>query len=200
MISERTYCVYAHVFPNGKKYVGITCKRPNYRWRGGNGYPSNIIMTRAIEKYGWENVKHIIVMDGVFSDVAERAEKELIKRLNLRDIRYGYNLRDGGLSGNTHTDISKEKNRIKHTGKKWTEEQRKKFINSQIGKVPSQATHIGASIKNAKSAEITFPDGTVKTYRTVTDAAADIGRDLSDTARKCRNKTTTKSGYSFRYS
>lgn len=30
--------LYMHISPNGKKYVGITCQKPEGRWRKGEGY------------------------------------------------------------------------------------------------------------------------------------------------------------------
>ena len=49
---ETTYKLYVHVFPNGKRYVGITGQKVNRRWRDGRGYAQNIRMTNAINKYG----------------------------------------------------------------------------------------------------------------------------------------------------
>lgn len=54
---KNSYCVYCHTFPNGKRYVGISsdCEK---RWRNGKGYETQPKMNRAIQKYGWENIKH----------------------------------------------------------------------------------------------------------------------------------------------
>lgn len=37
----KKYIVYVHIFPNGKKYFGITSKAPNQRWENGKGYDKN---------------------------------------------------------------------------------------------------------------------------------------------------------------
>ena len=51
---ERTFTVYCHTNKiNGKKYIGITSKKPEYRWNNGKGYSTQIVFARAIEKYGW---------------------------------------------------------------------------------------------------------------------------------------------------
>ena len=53
--------VYVHVFPNGKRYVGITTQKPSKRWQRGKNYTHNLRLERAIKKYGWDNIKHIII-------------------------------------------------------------------------------------------------------------------------------------------
>lgn len=37
------YTVYMHVFPNGKKYVGITSQDVSRRWRDGKGYEGQVV-------------------------------------------------------------------------------------------------------------------------------------------------------------
>ena len=64
------YKVYIHKFPNGKAYIGITRQEPKIRWGGGNGYVRNEYMHRAIKKYGWENIEHIILFDGLSEEDA----------------------------------------------------------------------------------------------------------------------------------
>ena len=57
------WSVYIHTFPNGKKYVGVTSQVPaSLRWHNnGSGYKNQGYISRAIEKYGWDNVSHEIV-------------------------------------------------------------------------------------------------------------------------------------------
>lgn len=67
----KKWIVYVHIFPNGKKYFGITSKRPNARWEGGSGYGKNQpVMQAAIAKYGWENVEHEILFEGLSHEEA----------------------------------------------------------------------------------------------------------------------------------
>ena len=37
-MENKKYCVYKHIFPNNKVYIGVTCQKPEYRWRNGKGY------------------------------------------------------------------------------------------------------------------------------------------------------------------
>lgn len=59
------YTVYMHITPSGKRYIGITCRKPEYRWNNGKGYEANEHFYSAINKYGWDNIKHVIVLSGV---------------------------------------------------------------------------------------------------------------------------------------
>jgi len=91
------WCLYEHVFPNGKKYIGIS-KDPEKRWRNGSGYESQSKIANAIKRYGWENVKHNIIMDGLTKEQAERLEQYLIAE--LKTIPNGYNTAKGGSAVN----------------------------------------------------------------------------------------------------
>ena len=90
---EREYSDYCHTFPNGKRYVGISSDGEN-RWRNGKGYETQPKMDRAIQKYGWENIKHDIVLSGISKEQANELEKYLIAELNT--IQNGYNVTIGG--------------------------------------------------------------------------------------------------------
>lgn len=89
------YTVYLHIFPNGKKYVGITSQDVNRRWREGEGYVGQPVYN-AILKYGWANIKHIILFTGLAKAEAEAKERELIKALNTDSHKNGYNVEEGG--------------------------------------------------------------------------------------------------------
>ena len=45
------YCVYMHVTPNNKRYIGITSTDPIKRWHYGNGYKQHSYFFNAIKKY-----------------------------------------------------------------------------------------------------------------------------------------------------
>ena len=110
----KTWIVYVHVFPNGKKYFGITSKKPNQRWENGEGYKregSNLAVYNAIKKYGWDNIQHIILHEGLTKEEACAKEIEYIAKYKTNVHRYGskygYNLTDGG-EGATGHKVPKE--------------------------------------------------------------------------------------------
>lgn len=97
-MEETIYSLYVHIFPNNKVYVGITCKTPEVRW-GNNGihYKTQTRLWNAIQKYGWDNIQHIIILQTKFKDEIEKQEKYFITEVyhsNERDK--GYNVEDGG--------------------------------------------------------------------------------------------------------
>ena len=114
------YCVYRHTAPNGKTYIGITKRPPNERWRRGLGYQSNLIFFRAINKYGWDNIKHEILMDGLTREEAKAAEVRLIAEHRSTEREFGYNITAGGNTGvsRPHTQEEKEKARANWMGEK----------------------------------------------------------------------------------
>lgn len=66
------FVVYKHTTPNGKVYIGITGNEPRKRWNNGNGYRGNKHFWNAILKYGWDNIAHEILFDGLTQDQAEK--------------------------------------------------------------------------------------------------------------------------------
>ena len=112
------YIVYMHTCPNGKKYIGITCKSPNGRWEGGTGYSAKTqpVMYNAIQKYGWENVEHKILYQGLTYEKAIEMEKQLIAQHKTNCKRYGdafgYNMTDGGEGTLGHTVSAEARKRI----------------------------------------------------------------------------------------
>lgn len=105
----KSYSVYMHTCPNSKKYIGITCRNPIYRWNHGNGYRRNEHFFRAIVKYGWDNIKHEILFDGLTEEEACAIEVELIAKYKSNDARYGYNKDNGGFTGCKISERTKAK-------------------------------------------------------------------------------------------
>ena len=97
-MSDALYCVYCHISPHGKKYVGITSTNPpTKRWgHNGYGYIKNTHFYRAIQKYGWNNFEHLILKENLSAEEAAALERKLILEWNLLDSNYGYNLSGGG--------------------------------------------------------------------------------------------------------
>lgn len=148
------YKVYLHVFENGKKYVGITKQEPKKRWNGGlRGYKECPKMAKAIQKYGWENVAHLILVDGLEKEDAERLEIELIKEMN--SIKDGYNIEHGGNCAGTHNMETRAKISAGNKGKKkppLSEEQKEKIRKRISGEGnPFKGKHHTEETKRAHS-------------------------------------------------
>ena len=89
----KDYKVYIHTFPNGKKYIGITRQDVTQRWGfHGSGYKGQRYLWDAIQKYGWDNVVHEVVMYGLLESEALAVETALIKQFKTYDRNYGYNI------------------------------------------------------------------------------------------------------------
>ena len=93
---DKKWCVYLHTSPSSKYYVGITSQKPNNRWRNGNGYKQSPYFYNAIKKYGWDNIKHEIIANGLTEDEAKNYEKDMIAKLKSDNSKYGYNITAGG--------------------------------------------------------------------------------------------------------
>lgn len=94
---KNNYKVYAHIFPNGKKYVGLTKQDPAVRWgKEGKGYKGQPFLYNAIYKYGWNNIEHRILFTNLTKEEAEEKEKEFISKWKTTNSAYGYNILNGG--------------------------------------------------------------------------------------------------------
>lgn len=88
--------VYIHIFPNGKRYVGLTMRDVNKRWgKNGIAYKRQKVVYNAILKYGWKNIQHIVYNIDTESEM-KYLERYLIAYYNTTDHRYGYNVTEGG--------------------------------------------------------------------------------------------------------
>lgn len=92
------YFVYKHTSPNGKIYIGMTCREnPSLRWgRNGNKYTGNHRFYSDIQKYGWDNFSHDILYSNLTKEEAEQKEIELIAYYKSNQTNFGYNVAKGG--------------------------------------------------------------------------------------------------------
>ena len=146
------YTVYMHISPSGKRYIGITSQKTKKRWQNGKGYIGNQHFTNAIEKYGWDNFKHIIIAKGLSEEEAKWLEIELIREWDSTNPSKGYNISLGGegtnglcgekhpMYGKHHTEESIKKNRQSHLNKTLSEETKKKMSEAHKGKILSEET------------------------------------------------------------
>lgn len=109
--------VYCHKNKiNNKLYFGITSQTLNARWRKGKGYKKGVFY-RAIQKYGWDNFNHIVLLENISEECAKEIEKYLIKKYNSI-VPFGYNTTKGGDSIfiRTFTDEERYIKRIMMSG------------------------------------------------------------------------------------
>lgn len=87
---QDTWCVYRHISPSNKVYIGITSRKPELRWehKGCNKFYN------AILKYGWDNIKHEILIDNASKEEACILEQMLIS--HYKRLGVSYNITDGG--------------------------------------------------------------------------------------------------------
>lgn len=119
---NNNYVVYKHTTPNGKVYIGITGKNPVERWDYGHGYRQNKHFWNAIVKYGWKNIRHEILFDGLTKQQAEQKEVELIIEYKSNQREYGYNLDNGGKCTGRHSEETKQRIRDSLLGHTVTKE------------------------------------------------------------------------------
>lgn len=136
------YMVYIHKTPSNKYYIGITCNGIN-RWGcDGNGYKNNPHFYRAIQKYGWDNIEHIIIAEHLSKEDACEMEINLIAEYQSNNRKYGYNSSVGGEVNRgwhySHSNESKEK--ISKSISEWHKqpEVRERLSNAQRGKKLSE--------------------------------------------------------------
>lgn len=144
------YCVYMHVCPNDKKYIGITYQEPKKRWKSGHGYKKNNHFFNAISKYGWNNIKHIILFQNLSKEQAEEMEIKLIRDYKTNNRLFGYNVANGGEHRGKTSEETKRKISLANKGinngmygkispnrgKKYSDEFKLKLSESHKGQIP----------------------------------------------------------------
>lgn len=199
------YCVYKHTAPNGKVYVGITSKNPCERWQNGYGYKNNTHFWNAIVKYGWENFKHEILLDGLTKEEACQKENELIAEYKSNDSNYGYNLSSGGecsRKGCKCTLEHKQKTSNSLTGHFVSEKTKEKIKNARANQqnITNPPVHIGKDNYKAKSVVVISKNGDVLlTFETVSEAAKHFNVCHQSVSDCCRGKLKTVKKMIFRY-
>ena len=141
--SENCWTVYRHITPSGKYYIGITSRENlNQRWRNGRGYNKKSkkqFFYNAIEKWGWDNIKHEILDTNLTEDEAKSLENKYIEKyrtfVGFSDCN-GYNCTLGGEGcvGYVPNEETKRKLSELNKGKHHTEETKRKISESSKGK------------------------------------------------------------------
>lgn len=90
----KQWTVYMHTCPNNKKYIGITSKNVEDRWKNGSGYNGQYF-DKAIKEFGWDNIEHEIIATNLTEEEAYEVEEKFIKLHNTLFAKHGYNLKYG---------------------------------------------------------------------------------------------------------
>lgn len=200
---DKNYKVYIHIFPNNKKYIGITMNIPNYRWNNGNGYNRQKIMKNAIKKYGWENIKHKILFTNLTKEEAEQKEIELIAFYKSNQRQYGYNIENGGncvgkMSEETKKKISKS-NIGKNTGIKngmYGKHPKGEF---KKGNIPHNKGKKTSEEERRKRSKPVLCVETGIVYYSAREANKQTGISYKSISSVCNKKRKTTGGYRWEF-
>lgn len=143
---------------NGKKYVGIS-KNPEKRWKN---YQGCTHFYNAIQKYGFDNFEHEILLTGLTEKQAIAKETEYIIRYDT--VENGYNLTYGGSA-------------CVSWSKKMRDAQAERMSNPDYNPMTNGTVIFGVTHKKprAKGVEVTFPEGSVLEFNSVRDCAKYFG-------------------------
>lgn len=131
---------------NKKIYIGQT-RQPFYKryqlhdWKLRDGSHDNQYLQNAYNKYGEEKFKFIVVevVEDISDEILNQKEIYYIDQYKKQGLSYNILLGGGGRIGTPMSDHAKriigEKNRINMTGKKMSEETKKKMSVSRVGKL-----------------------------------------------------------------
>jgi len=132
--------IYKATFPNQKCYIGQTVDFENRKSShkscsfNENNVSYNYPFSKAVRKYGWENIKWEILNE----NLPNKEHMDMWERLwifveNSNDPKFGYNITIGGEGlghGEDHPNFGKPVN----LGNKFSEEHKKKLSIAKIGK------------------------------------------------------------------
>lgn len=198
---------------NGMRYVGQTkdMVRRNCNWKNLEKNYSNKFLTEERNKYGLDAFEFTILKECDDSEL-DNMERFYIKTLNTR-YPNGYNMCDGGkgcsgwiMPEEQKTNLSESRKgennpmygvKPWNTGKKWSEENRKKISEGLKGKtkgVPKSEEHrrkIG--LARSKPVIQVLPDGTTKEWESAADAGRN-GFNFSSVCACCRGERNKHKG------
>lgn len=209
---EKCYKVYMHKFPNRKVYIGMTCQEPKKRWNNGKNYIENNYMKNAINKYGWENVEHIILFDNLTKKEAEQKEIELIAKYKSNTAKYGYNIEFGGCHNGKTSERTRKKISIANKGKHnspqtefkkghitiISEEAKRRLSKERKGKHISIKTEFKKGHKPLNARKVICIETQI-IYNSIKEASIKNKVDDGHISDVCRKKRKTAGGYHWEY-
>ena len=74
---KKLYIVYVHITPDGMHYYGVT-QNIKKRWKSNGCHYKTTALQPYIEKYGWDNIQHIVLYENLTYEDALKIEDSLI--------------------------------------------------------------------------------------------------------------------------
>ena len=216
---NKQYYIYLFTFPNDKKYCGYTSQKPERRWGGtGTNYQKCPLVWKAIQKYGWENVKKEVIFSTFSQQEAFDKEKEIIAKYQLCNPQYGYNVDIGGRPHGTGSYLTKEgrKKLSEHSKQLWADpdfrEARLKELRNrkpspqciEAGRIASRLRHLGVTPPNAKPVEQLDKNTEEKIAEFISASHAAIAVmgeavGCGNILKVCKGQRKTAYGYKWRF-
>ena len=200
----KNYIVYKHTTPSNKIYIGITGINVERRWQKGRNYKSNKYFNNAILKYGWDNIKHEILFTNLSKEEAEAKEIELIKLYKSNNIKYGYNIENGGNATGKLSEETKHKISVANKGKigihrKHTEEEKKNVSDKLKGRISPMKGKHWTTEQRAKVGKAIICVETGERFYSIREATRKTGCDRANIQRILKGEYKQTRGYSFIY-
>ena len=208
-----SFTVYVHITPSDKRYVGITSTTTEHRWgKNGENYKHQPYFWKAIQKYGWDNIEHVVIATDLSEIEACKMEQQLISEYKSNISKFGYNISAGGESpfygikrnktwcANIAKSMSGNLNRVH----KNSPEERKRISNRMLGNNYGSRRHITDEYRQ-KALEsqpnrviieqYTLDGKLVATYRSVNEAHKITGIwNIAEASRE-NGRSKTAGGY-----
>ena len=216
------YTVYCHTCPNGKKYIGITsCHPVEKRWGASGILYKEQLFYSAIQEFGWNNIKHEVITDGLTKEQAEKMEEALIKEYKCLDRNHGYNVAYKSVI-HTHTEETKQKMSKTRKGQKHSDEHNKAVAEALRGKKLSKEhiehvrlSHIGYKMPKEQKEKISksctnkgikkvsqysLKGEYIRTFQSMKDALKSVnGKTISNISSCCTGRRKNAYGYIWKY-
>lgn len=193
--------VYVHTnLLNGKKYVGITSQKPEYRWCNGKGYGHSKHFQSAINKYGWDAFEHEVLYDYLSEAEAKAKEQELISLWKTQDREYGYNTTAGGegATGFVPSEELRKRWSEMRKGTKRSEETKRKM--AEAGRRTYEKSRIPLAEAKYRPVNMYDLDGVfLQRFNSLIEAKDAIGYKGTHIGDVCRGKRKSCAGYLWQY-
>jgi group I intron endonuclease len=157
-------CIITHIKYIGQTHENFYRRWTFHKWNLNNNHHNNKYLQNAWNKYGKDNFKFYViekfsVNQNISSDMLNNLEIKYIKQYDTYNNGFNLTIGGEGATGNILSESSKKKigfkNKINMTGKKMSDETKKKMSDSHKGyvKTESHRKHLSESLTGYKRSE-----------------------------------------------